>query len=67
MLRAIMEALDGVIRPEDVVVLIATGTHRASTLDERRAMLGDDVLGTWRVVDHDARDRREPRGPRDGR
>ena len=31
MLRAIMEALDGIIRPEDVVVLIATGTHRAST------------------------------------
>src|SRR5512144_2396165 len=28
MLRAIMEALDGVIRPADVVVLIATGTHR---------------------------------------
>ena len=57
MLRAIMEALDGVIRPEDVVVLIATGTHRASSIEERRAMLGDDVLSTWRVVDHDARDR----------
>jgi len=57
MLRAIMEALEGVIRPEDVVVLIATGTHRASTFDERRAMLGDDVLSTWRVLDHDARDR----------
>ena len=56
MLRAIMEALDGIIRPEDVVVLIATGTHRASTTDERRAMLGDDVLAQWRVEDHDARD-----------
>ena len=51
-----MEALDGIIRPEDVVVLIATGTHRASTTDERRAMLGDDVLAQWRVEDHDARD-----------
>lgn len=56
MLGAIMEVLDGVIRPEDVVVLIATGTHRASTTDERRAMLGDEVLSTWRVTDHDARD-----------
>jgi nickel-dependent lactate racemase len=56
MLRAIMEALDGVIRPADVVVLIATGTHRASTTQERREMLGDAVLDTWRVVDHDARD-----------
>ena len=45
------------IRPDDVVVLIATGTHRASTMQERREMLGDDVLDTWRVIDHDARDR----------
>ena len=57
MLQAIMEVLDGVIRPEDVVVLIATGTHRGSTADERRQMLGDEVLERWRVVDHDARDR----------
>ena len=56
MLAAIMEAIDGIIRPDDVVVLIATGTHRASTSDERRAMLGDEVLGHWRVIDHDARD-----------
>jgi nickel-dependent lactate racemase len=56
MLGALMEVLDGVIRPEDVVVLIATGTHRASTTEERREMLGDAVLGTWRVLDHDARD-----------
>ena len=57
MLRAIMDALDGVIRPADVVVLIATGTHRASTTQERREMLGDEVLDTWRIIDHDARDR----------
>ncbi len=56
MLGAIMAAIDGIIRPEDVVVLIATGTHRASTPDERRAMLGDAVLGQWQVVDHHARD-----------
>jgi nickel-dependent lactate racemase len=56
MLAAIMEALDGVIRPADVVVLIATGTHRASSAEERRAMLGDEVLRMWRVLDHDARD-----------
>ena len=57
MLEALMGILDGVIRPDDVVVLIATGTHRASTMQERREMLGDDVLNTWRVIDHDARDR----------
>ena len=56
MLGALMAVLDGVVRPEDVLVLIATGTHRASSDEERRTMLGDDVLGTWRVRDHDARD-----------
>jgi nickel-dependent lactate racemase len=55
-LAAIAEVLDGVVRDEDVVVLVATGTHRASTEAERLAMLGPDVLARWRVVDHDARD-----------
>jgi nickel-dependent lactate racemase len=55
-LAAIGEVLDGVVRPEDVVVLIATGTHRSSTAEERLAMLGPDVIASWRVLDHDARD-----------
>jgi nickel-dependent lactate racemase len=57
MLEAIFEACDGVIRPEDVVILVATGTHRSSTKDERIAMFGADIVETFRVVDHDARDR----------
>jgi nickel-dependent lactate racemase len=57
MLEAIARTLDGVVRPEDVVVIIATGTHARSTDAQRRELLGDDVLKVWRVVDHDARDR----------
>lgn len=56
MLEAIAQELADLVRPEDVVVLIATGTHAASTDAQRREMLGDDVLARWRVVDHDARD-----------
>ena len=56
MLAAIAEELADLVRPEDVVVLIATGTHTVSTESQRREMLGDDVLARWRVVDHDARD-----------
>jgi nickel-dependent lactate racemase len=56
MLAAIAEVLDGLVRPEDVVVLIATGTHAVSSEAQRREMLGDEVLRRWRVVDHDARD-----------
>ena len=53
---ALLEELEDLVRLEDVVVLVATGTHRGNTDDELRAMLGDDVLAAVRVVNHDARD-----------
>lgn len=53
---AILEELEGVVRFEDVVVLVATGTHRGNTEQELRRMLGDDVLASVRVANHDARD-----------
>jgi nickel-dependent lactate racemase len=53
---ALLEELEGLVRLEDVVVLVATGTHRGNTDDELRAMLGDEVLAAVRVVNHDARD-----------
>jgi nickel-dependent lactate racemase len=56
MLRALLEELDGIVRPEDVVVIVATGTHRANTSGELATMLGRDVVGHCRVVNHDARD-----------
>ena len=58
MLEAILDELDGVIRPADVTVLVATGTHRSSTPAELLAMLGPRVLGDCQVLDHVARDRR---------
>ena len=56
MVAAVLRELDGVVRPEDVTILIATGTHRANTPAELRAMLGDEILGACRVINHDARD-----------
>ena len=56
MVRAVLEELDGRVRLEDVVVLVATGTHRGNTDAELRAMLGDEIVDTVRVVNHDARD-----------
>jgi nickel-dependent lactate racemase len=55
-LPPLLEELEAVVRMEDVVVLVATGTHRANTHAELREMLGDEVLGAVRVVNHDARD-----------
>jgi lactate racemase len=56
MLPAVLAELDGIVNPDDIVVLVATGTHRANTEAELRAMLGDDVVDSVRVVNHDARD-----------
>ena len=56
MVSAILEELDGVTVPDDVVVLVATGTHRGNTIGEIRAMLGDEIADRVRVVNHDARD-----------
>ena len=53
---AILEELEGLVSLDDVVVLVATGTHRGNTEQELRAMLGEDVLASVRVVNHDARD-----------
>jgi lactate racemase len=56
MLPAVLAELDGIVDFADIVVLVATGTHRANTAAELRAMLGDVVVDSVRVVNHDARD-----------
>ncbi len=41
---------------ERITLLVATGTHRPSTDDEKREMFGPDALARCQVVDHDSRD-----------
>ena len=41
--------------PDNIVILVATGTHRANTPDELTAMLGG-VADSYRVVNHSAFD-----------
>jgi len=55
MLLAIFDEMPHV-RAEDVTILIATGTHRANTDAELERMLGRDILGRYRVLNHDSRD-----------
>jgi nickel-dependent lactate racemase len=57
MIPAVLAELDGVVRLEDVVILVATGTHRGNTDAELRRMFGDEVVDSVRIVNHDARDR----------
>jgi nickel-dependent lactate racemase len=57
-LPPILEVLERAgISNGEITILVGTGLHRASRADERRRLLGDDILGRYRVVDHDARDR----------
>jgi lactate racemase len=42
--------------PEHMTILIATGTHRASTQAEKITMFGADVAHRYPIVDHSATD-----------
>jgi nickel-dependent lactate racemase len=44
------------VRPDHMTILVATGTHRASTPEEKQLMFGPDVVARYRIVDHDATD-----------
>jgi nickel-dependent lactate racemase len=52
----LLEELSALVDLDDIVILVATGTHRGNTLEELDEMLGAEVLRTVRVVNHDARD-----------
>jgi lactate racemase len=56
MIPAVLAELDGIVDLDDVVVLVATGTHRGNTEEELRRMLGDEAYESVRIVNHDARD-----------
>jgi nickel-dependent lactate racemase len=56
MIPALLAELDGVVNLKDVVIVVATGTHRANTDRELRDMFGDEVADSVRIVNHDARD-----------
>jgi len=56
MIPAVLAELDGLVDLDDVVILVATGTHRGNTDDELRRMFGDEVVDSVRIVNHDARD-----------
>jgi nickel-dependent lactate racemase len=57
MILALLAELDGIVSPTDIVLCVATGTHRANTDAELRAMLGAELADSMTVVNHDAYDR----------
>jgi nickel-dependent lactate racemase len=43
------------IAPEGITILIATGLHRAATVDEVNTIVGPEIAAKYRVVSHDAK------------
>src|SRR3712207_5724903 len=56
-LPVLLDELDHV-DPKNVTIFIATGTHRANTPEELDCMLGPAVARSYRIVNHDALDRK---------
>lgn len=46
----------GGIAREAITIVVAVGTHRASTNAEKREKLGDAIVDQYRVIDHDPYD-----------
>ena len=51
----LFEELPGV-RPEDVVIVNGTGSHRENTPEELARMMGPEVARCFRIINHRARD-----------
>lgn len=44
------------LRPDDITIIVAVGTHRPSTPAEKVEKLGAAIVDRYRVIDHDAAD-----------
>lgn len=52
-----LDALEFAGVPDDAItILVAVGVHRASTVEEKVAKLGQAIVDRYRVIDHDASD-----------
>lgn len=51
----LFEELRG-IKPEDVTIIVGTGTHRGNTHEELLQMVGPEIMATYRIINHDSRD-----------
>lgn len=42
--------------PDDVTIIVGTGTHRGNTHDELLQMVGPEIVAKYRIINHDSRD-----------
>jgi nickel-dependent lactate racemase len=44
------------LRRENIRIIVGTGTHRASTAQEKGVMFGKDIVSSYTILDHDCQD-----------
>jgi nickel-dependent lactate racemase len=44
------------VRRKNITLVVGTGTHRASTAEEKAAMFGESAVREYRILDHDCED-----------
>lgn len=52
----VQELNKGGVRDEDIILLLATGTHRAHTDDEKIKLVGKELAKRLKIIDHDCND-----------
>jgi len=56
-LRPLFEIIEGAgVKRENIVIVIGNGMHRPSTKEERIQMYGQDIVDSYRIVDHNCED-----------
>ncbi|MBM4329901.1 MAG: nickel-dependent lactate racemase [Deltaproteobacteria bacterium] len=45
------------IRKENIRIIVGTGTHRASTPQEKIEMMGEEIVSAYEIQDHDCEDK----------
>ncbi|MBN1687240.1 MAG: DUF2088 domain-containing protein, partial [Spirochaetales bacterium] len=56
-LRPLLEIIEGAgVKRKNIVIVIGNGMHRPSTPDERVYMYGQDIVDSYRIVDHNCED-----------
>ena len=44
------------VKSDEILILVATGMHRVSSLSEQIEMFGEEIVNNYNIVDHDAED-----------
>jgi lactate racemase len=56
-LQTILDEIESTeIKKSDITILVATGMHRPSTVEEHVEMFGESICDNYKIVDHDAED-----------